>query len=463
MAKVQIMFIKVLFLFALSSFGGAFAQAVPATAPTPRVVFPETSVGATRTLGPMTANASNAANFSFGVAANGSVFNNTTHNMPTAGGGSLALSVAGQSSKANVAAAIGRAGAKLFWPVQVGSALYDLAKELNFSVDANHNFSMPAAGKCYTAPCYYYNSANYADIVNQPSVSSVCSLSASRYNSTASNNFTIGITGIEGTDCMGNLYNKPSGTLYTSGVMFRATVGTTRPIDTDPLQPATPQNFADAIAAKSGWPSTSALARAFAESLKNGESAQIDPQTVTGPATSPGPRTVTNNGTQTTTVNNTSTHTYAGPSVTTNQSTVTTVVNNSTGATESTTTSQITPVTPPLPSINCGLPDTPACRIDETGTPSDSGKSLDPAKSALDTAKTSSETAITGAASIVAPTWSFSFQLPTGCAPYTTGIKGVVLNVCAYRSTIHDLLSMIWAAATAFCLIGMVGRTIRES
>lgn len=115
------------------------------------------------------------------------------------------------------------------------------------------------------------------------------------------------------------------------------------------------------------------------------------------------------------------------------------------------------------PSETCGLPGTPACKIDETGTKADAGATFDEPKTKIDEAKTAAETAIAAAGNIAAPAWSFTFQLPTGCAPYVTGIKGVVLNVCQYQSTIHGLLSVIWAAATAFAMIGMVGRTIREA
>lgn len=112
--------------------------------------------------------------------------------------------------------------------------------------------------------------------------------------------------------------------------------------------------------------------------------------------------------------------------------------------------------------MNCGAPGQPKCRIDESGT-GDGKTAFDSAKSELTDNEAATKNAINGAANITAPTWSFSFQLPTGCTPYQTGIRGFVMNPCAYQSTIHDLMSMIWAAVTAFCIIGMVGRTIRES
>lgn len=127
------------------------------------------------------------------------------------------------------------------------------------------------------------------------------------------------------------------------------------------------------------------------------------------------------------------------------------------------TTETTTETTDKPPQTTCGLPGSPACKIDETGTATGPADTFTQPKADIDTAKTAAETAIGNAASISAPVWSFTFQLPTGCAPYVTGIRGVILNVCQYQSTIHGLLSAIWAAATIFCMIGMVGRTIRES
>lgn len=122
-----------------------------------------------------------------------------------------------------------------------------------------------------------------------------------------------------------------------------------------------------------------------------------------------------------------------------------------------------TPVPDKVEIITCGLPGKPKCLIDETGTPESAEPQVQPSKGALDSAVDKSRSAIDAVQSIPAPSWSFSFRLPSGCTPFVTGLKGVVLDVCQYQPVIHDLMSMIWAAATAFALIGMVGRTIREA
>lgn len=111
----------------------------------------------------------------------------------------------------------------------------------------------------------------------------------------------------------------------------------------------------------------------------------------------------------------------------------------------------------------CGLPGKPKCLIDETGTPADKQSTFEGPKSAIAETEVARKAAIDSAQQIQGPQWSFSFQLPVGCTPLVTGLRGVVLDVCQWRGPMHDLMSMVWAAATAFCLIGMVGRTIREA
>lgn len=114
----------------------------------------------------------------------------------------------------------------------------------------------------------------------------------------------------------------------------------------------------------------------------------------------------------------------------------------------------------------CGAPGQPKCAIDETGTPKDGKDVMDPLKAAQDKNAADSKSAIEAAASMQGPSWTFSFQLPTGCSAYSVAsFKGLTfsMNPCTYQSTIHDLMSMVWAAATAMCLIAMVGKTIREA
>lgn len=110
------------------------AQALPSD-PVPRVVVPRTVSGNVFNTGVMTADASNAAKYSFGVAANGSVFANVGAELPTAGGKSIPLSVIGQVSKPGVTAAIGRFLGRALPVVSTGVAFYDLLNDLDIAVN----------------------------------------------------------------------------------------------------------------------------------------------------------------------------------------------------------------------------------------------------------------------------------------------------------------------------------------
>jgi len=107
--------------------------------------------------------------------------------------------------------------------------------------------------------------------------------------------------------------------------------------------------------------------------------------------------------------------------------------------------------------ITCGLPGTPPCKIDETGTP----KTGSISKAELDAAKASGLAKITEIGSIQAPAWSWTFSLPTGCTPVTVGpflSQSVVVDLCQYQSLIHDLAALIWVAFTIWACVGMAGR-----
>lgn len=124
---------------------------------------------------------------------------------------------------------------------------------------------------------------------------------------------------------------------------------------------------------------------------------------------------------------------------------------------------QPTPAPVPKDLITCGLPGTPPCKIDEAGTPEDGEKPFEKAKTKVDDVEKLVKESVDKAATIEAPSWTFTFQFPTGCAPYETGLRGVILNICQWQGQIHDLMSMVWAGTTFFCIAGMVGRTIREA
>lgn len=117
---------------------------------------------------------------------------------------------------------------------------------------------------------------------------------------------------------------------------------------------------------------------------------------------------------------------------------------------------------------NCGAPGQPVCdvKINEGEMPAEGTTFKDANQKLDDNVKATGDHIKSIQNEESKPSWSFSFQLPTGCSPYqVASFKGTAFTMdpCAYQSTIHDLMSMVWAAATAFCLIGMVGRTLRST
>ena len=139
---------------------------------------------------------------------------------------------------------------------------------------------------------------------------------------------------------------------------------------------------------------------------------------------------------------------------TTNPDGTTTTAVISTAPTDTTaTTAQEKPA-----ATSCGLPGSPACKIDETGTPDfkpdelqrKAEQSIAPTKSCLN-----------GLAqclpALSSLSWGFAF--PTGCTNVvfpTIVARPVVIDVCQFVPTIHDLMSLLWAAAGLFGAVSLV-------
>lgn len=115
--------------------------------------------------------------------------------------------------------------------------------------------------------------------------------------------------------------------------------------------------------------------------------------------------------------------------------------------------------------ITCGLPWTPPCKIDETGTPTapidQSGADVDGIMSDLSACLASPAACLPEL-----PDLSWSFSLPEGCAPLD--LPGYSdhfgpLDVCQFQPVLHDILSMLWVAAGLFGAIALVSREMMGS
>lgn len=464
-------------LFAALCVFAASAQPVPATDPVPRVAFPVTHVGNISTVGPRTADAANAAKFSYGVASNGAIFANTADRMPTPGGASIPIGVNGTISKPRVAAALGRFASKALPFVSVGSALYDLFEELDVTVSGGQMVvPTPAPGGYYDAYEYRDGTGPWSHDWESACVSRIARQRALDTDPANSYSGPTGFTLVNSTQgsCRYTL-TTPFGTSNQSlSIGVRPQTSTPPPLGN---QPMTEQEFVDRVAAKSGWPTSSALARATVDAIKYGEALEVEPQTVTGPATSPGSTTVTVNSTNNTTETRTSTnqHTYAGPQVSTQ--TVTTVVttDTTTGAELGRQTITETPVIPstsasgePAPFVMpCGVAGTPPCavKVDETGTPEQVSELANPEQLVKEKAFSELEDLKADPEGFwpALPEMSWTFALPTHCGPIAVPAFSPYLeqiDICQWQPLFHQLMTIVWVVGGLFGAIGSFWRNV---
>lgn len=115
---------------------------------------------------------------------------------------------------------------------------------------------------------------------------------------------------------------------------------------------------------------------------------------------------------------------------------------------------------PTVEVLTCGLPGKPPCKIDETGTPA-----WDPLPSPVDDVNVSTwKTCMLSPSTCVPalPSLSWSFTLPTGCTPITlsafSDLNLGAIDVCQFQPTIHDLMSILWAAAGLFGAVRIMSK-----
>lgn len=447
-------------VFAFSASQVAFSQAVP------RVVFPTTTIGNVINLGPLTASAANASNFSFGAAANGSVFANSSAALPTSGGASVAINVAGSVAKPSLLAALGRFAVKVLPLLNTASALYDLGKELGYVSKINPDGSASLSTSVPVTACGAISA----------------SVQTSANNACKGNGFASGaaVPGrvISSTQC--NVNYQCSGPSYTMLDVY--SVGATT---TNVLTPVTAANIQTAVEAKmiSGGltpPVQAIFSRLIPQIINSGESLDVVPTAVTGPASQQLSQTVTANGAsrQTTTETVSQNYTYGPSSVAVTNSTTVSTVGNAPGSIPSQSTSVSTvaqpsnqgvvpvvaPVAPsataPVPAaITCGLPGTPACKIDEAGTPVYDQKKLDLDKPTLDAASLAQRSTIQGSGDkTMFSGFSKFFTLPAlhACEPVVmpryAGVQMASMDVCPGAEWLRGLMGFVWAVAGfAFC------------
>jgi hypothetical protein len=344
------------FLLFISS---AFAQSVPRVDVSP-VSYPVSTIRNVSTLGAYSVGPSDVPKHAFAHAIGGLVDTSASSAIRLPDGRRLPVVVQGQIPKADVSGAIGRFARKALPVLATGVALYDLAQELGFNVDNSSGelvVQKPAPGYCPTGPCYqwrYLAGVWYG--TPQAAAQSVVGTAISDCPLVQSVSvFAVGV-GHPNYGFNAQCYYGPG------NVVSRGPYGLTsgsRAVDTVPnYAPSSLAELEAAIASKSGWPSGSALSRATVDAIKSGESLTVTPQTVSGPATSPGPVTQTVNNTNNTTTTSTTTHnhSYSGPNVTTTTTTTTVTINNTTNEVIDSSTTTTEPVMPESSDEDEGVP-----------------------------------------------------------------------------------------------------------
>lgn len=204
--------------------------------------------------------------------------------------------------------------------------------------------------------------------------------------------------------------------------------------------------------------SKAALIAAEATGAGKDLSPSAGPASLTGPATSTAPprvSTTTNpdGSTQTQSQQRQANITYQGDSYTYNISNVTTTTNN--GGTTTTETSE-------QPEVDvCGLPGKPPCKIDETGTPTESG--LDPAQATEDALAQAKAFAQDPVGSLPPhPELNWTFSLPTGCAPIPVGMGDFLeaIDICQFQPMFHEIMSIVWVMGGLFGAISHFFRNV---
>lgn len=242
------------------------------------------------------------------------------------------------------------------------------------------------------------------------------------------------------------------------------------------------QEFIDDLAQRSGWPTSSA--RALAEALRVpgiAPSVVTDTPNIVGPFAVPGEKTTTSEPAKlipgTTTVAPPGTTVTEPGTITRTSQTVSNITYNQNTATTTNTTTSTTNITNNVtnqtvnegdtvtetedkPVEVCGLPGTPACKIDETGTPdakpdtaeADAKKALKP----LDDLISNPQSALP-----TLPTINWAFTLPSGCAPIALPAFDPWLqeiDVCAFQPMFHDIMTFVWVLGGIFGAIGTFWR-----
>lgn len=434
-----------------------FAPLVSRSQALPSPVFAPVSNGSTYTYSGGTATASNAASIAFPPPANGPIYGQSTQSQPLGGGRSASISIKSRPTPAAVGRALGTF-VKRVGPLAIGYGVLEVAKELgyDFLIDPSGSLSvvsnMPGChvsmGPGFTAP-----SGVCADAVR---------MYCGYYNSGGA------CTNLE-VDCPATSTNLAAGcrTLIPSqswmgwqSQQISAVPSVGRPSTIDELEAS--------IAAKSGWPDSSAVRRGLTEAIEQGVPLEFPaPYEITGPVSVPGVPSVVSlpDGSKITTTPEKSIS-YGPRSVTVDDREVVTKTDPSgvtTPVQESTKPATLpeTKTETPIEIETCGLPGKPMCAVDGAGAPTGESLDQDQGKKTLDPI----QEFLADPSSIIPdlPDINWAFALPASCAviPITGALSDYMpsIDVCQFQPMFHDIMSMVWMLGGLFGAISLFMRS----
>lgn len=293
---------------------------------------------------------------------NGSLVGKSTGRLPIGGGGAV---VDVTAKVVPTSRAIGDALGRFAGRANLALSLGLLAAELNYILskapDGTTTFSENVTVGTYTYACQYGSSSSGQGCVDNW----VASIRSFGYSTCAVTSWTWG--GGTGT-FNGVVYDRGIVTTVSGNCPNNASPGTRTQTSTySQAQARTYQDFADSIALKSGWPTSSALPSAVVDALKGGETIGSAVPTVSGPASVTGTTSTSTSPSGTVTTSTVHNITYNTNNVSYN--TVTTTNNNGVVTTTTKSPDEAPDQCAKYPdSVGCSKLDTPASDTLKTKT-----------------------------------------------------------------------------------------------
>jgi len=246
--------------------------------------------------------------------------------------------------------ALAKFAAKAAFPLSTGMAIYDLWKELGGDIrpdedgDGNNEFYKQTFSNCNTAgtACYEWRLLTGTNQGYYRNPSTAAQQLVGQWHSECGGNVA-SVSNIHVHPTAGFPAYRYSFTCANGQTKGPANLGDRSTSQKETTErKVTEQEMIDQISGTQnggGWPSTSAAPRAVADAIKGGQTVDLEPPTVSGPASVPGPTTTTTTNTgQTTNTTTTYNITYQGSTINITNVTSTTTTTTTTNPDGSTTT-----------------------------------------------------------------------------------------------------------------------------